>query len=468
MLDNIDLPYGKTISCECGKTHRIKPEKVFYGKNILENLEGVLENFSGVKNITVIMDNRTSVISGEKVCDIAGRKFTVNRIILEDNKKAGTPVCDDITFEKIKAAIQDIDLVVPVGSGVISDLGKWVADYYKIPCITIATAASMNGYASTNIAPTLNGIKSVVWAICPEYIFADSDVIKNAPYELTASGLGDILAKSVSSTDWFMNHLIWDDYYCQRSVDLIKDVEPLYFNNSAALKNGDENAQEALFHALLLTGVAMTMVETSFPASGAEHMISHTLDMMSMLDGVEHDLHGRQVGIGTVLTSEVYRKVLSVESPDFVEPITGIDTSLWGNIADLVNEEYQGKITRLNEAREFILKGNNWDMLREKLSPMVRHPKDVKACLENANAATRAGHIKIDKQRLITAFKHSHEIRSRFTVIDLANLFGILPSAIDEIFVFANQRFFLTDILPIYFQTRIFPEVLAGQEFFLS
>jgi len=46
---------------------------------------------------------------------------------------------------------------------------------------------------------------------------------------------------------------------------------------------------EALFHGLLLTGIAMTMAETSSPASGGEHLVSHTLDMMSSLDGVPHD-----------------------------------------------------------------------------------------------------------------------------------------------------------------------------------
>ena len=47
----------------------------------------------------------------------------------------------------------------------------------------------------------------------------------------------------------------------------------------------------------------MTMAETSAPASGGEHLISHSLDMMSSIDGQPHDLHGRQVGIGTILAA---------------------------------------------------------------------------------------------------------------------------------------------------------------------
>ena len=54
--------------------------------------------------------------------------------------------------------------------------------------------------------------------------------------------------------------------------------------------------------------MAMTLMGTSVPASGGEHLLSHTLDMMAEVRGESHDLHGRQVGIGTVLSAALYRK----------------------------------------------------------------------------------------------------------------------------------------------------------------
>ena len=81
----------------------------------------------------------------------------------------------------------------------------------------------------------------------------------------------------------------------------------------------EESAIMAMFDALMLTGVAMTMVGTSAPASGGEHLISHSLDMLSSIDGRPHDYHGRQVGIGAILTAELYSRVLAVESPLMVD-----------------------------------------------------------------------------------------------------------------------------------------------------
>ena len=39
----------------------------------------------------------------------------------------------------------------------------------------------------------------------------------------------------------------------------------------------------------------------------------------------------------------------------------------------------------------------------------------------------------VDRDRLLAAFRHAHEIRSRFTVLDLARLCGVLPGAYEEI-----------------------------------
>ena len=85
----------------------------------------------------------------------------------------------------------------------------------------------------------------------------------------------------------------------------MEEIEPLYTNRPEDVRDRKPEALEALFHGLLLTGAAMTMAETSSPASGGEHLISHTLDMMSFIDGKPHDLHGRQVGVGTILTADI-------------------------------------------------------------------------------------------------------------------------------------------------------------------
>jgi glycerol-1-phosphate dehydrogenase [NAD(P)+] len=291
----------------------------------------------------------------------------------------------------------------------------------------------MNGYASASIAGTVRGVKGLIYARAPAAVAADPAVIENAPFELTASGLGDVLAKSVSTADWRLNELLFGDYYCAYSVSLIAEIEPLYAEHPEQIKARAPKAIEALFNALLLTGVSMNMAGTSAPCSGGEHMVSHTLDMMASLDGTEHDLHGRQVGVGTILAAELYRRVLAVESPMFRAPPVEIDRPFWDRLADGVGAEYGGKSDRLRAAAQTLRQKDRWDMLRETLAPMLRTPEKLRDCLSRAGAAHKAEQIKSTRERLLQAFLHGHEIRSRVTILDLARLVGIMPAAADEI-----------------------------------
>ena len=430
----INAIYGRTIECDCGKTHHIDPQRAIYADAALARLPEALSEWTAGRQVVVLMDRRTRDAAGKAAAAmLRDANWEVFDIVVPDPAEGASPVCDDHTHDTLLRQIGAADVVLPVGSGVLNDLGKWIAFDLDLPYVCFATAASMNGYASANVAATLNGVKTLLRARPPRTVLSDPAILRDAPYELTAAGLGDILAKSVSSTDWRVNHFLFGDYFCERSVSLVADIEPLYVDHPEDLRERKPEAMGALFHGLLLTGVAMTMAETSSPASGGEHLVSHTLDMMSSLDGVPHDLHGRQVGIGTVLASAVYRRVIGVESPDFSRASMGIDRAFWGELGDEVESHHAQKVARLQKAVEVLSQGNTWDRLREEVQPFLRSPDQIRDVLKRAGAAYRADDIGCSRERLLRAVLHAHEIRSRFTVIDLARLMGLLPRAAAEI-----------------------------------
>jgi glycerol dehydrogenase-like iron-containing ADH family enzyme len=155
--------------------------------------------------------------------------------------------------------------------------------------------------------------------------------------------------------------------------------------------------------------------------------------MLSSIDGRPHDYHGRQVGIGAILTSELYRRVLAVESPQMVDPPASTNRTLWGKLADEVASKYAEKQPRMQLAREKLAEGDTWDRLRERLASIVCGPERLHGCLSAAGGAVQAEHIKCDRDRLHTVFVHAFEIRSRFTVLDLAYMLGLMPGAAREI-----------------------------------
>jgi len=431
----MDAPYGKTIRCECGRIHEIEPREVYAGDAAARQAARWATWAADGERAALVADRRTYEAAGRTVAHaMQEAAFAVDEIILSDGGHARPPVCDEATHAVVLDRLgEGANVVLAVGSGVISDVGKWAAFERGLPLITVATAASMNGYTLANVAPTIGGLKSLVRARPPRAVLADPRVIRDAPYELTTAGLGDALAKTTSATDWRLNHLLFGDYYCPASVALTDRIEPLFADRPETLADREPVAIAALLEALMLTGVAMTMAESSAPASGGEHMVSHTLDMLSSLDGHPHDLHGRQVGVGTILACELYRRVLAVESPELCAPAGGVDESYWGPLAPACRKEYSRKLPRYEQAARRIRTGSTWDDLRAELAAMVRPPERIRSCLERARGAVTAADVGCDRDRLLAALLHGHEARSRFTVLDLARMLGVMPGAAEEI-----------------------------------
>ena len=425
---------GRRLECPCGRTHHITPDELLFAPGAVRQVAAVAARHAAVGQAAVVFDARTAEVAGRDAVEVlAGEGWQVAEVLLDDRPGEGNPVTDPPTGKDVRLRCAGADLIVAVGSGVVSDLGKWAAFELGIPAVTFGTAASMNGYAAANVAGKVEGVKALIRARPPAAVISDPDILAAAPAEMTASGLGDVLAKSVSSADWRLNHLLFGDYYCPRSVSLIAEIEPLYLENPQGVAAGERSAMEGLFDALMLTGMAMTMAETSDPASGGEHLISHTLDMRADATGEPHDLHGRQVGVATILCSELYRRVLAVESPAFAVPDEPVDRVWWGPLAGEVASKFAEKGPRIEAAAGKLAEANAWDDLRAELAAMVRPPEVIADCLARAGAACRAEHLGIPRQQLLAAFTHARQMRGRFTILDLAAMLGLMPAAAEGI-----------------------------------
>jgi len=329
--------------------------------------------------------------------------------------------------------VRPCDGLVAVGSGVINDLCKWIAAQSATPYVVVATAASMNGYASENIAPAIDGVKRVISGTVPRAILAVPSIIEQAPDALTGSGLGDVVAKPVSMTDWRINHLLFNEYYCPVCAGLIADLEPMYMEHPDGIRERDPGTIRALFEALVFSGVSMTMAATSFPASGGEHLVSHVLDMTAMRDRRPHDYHGRQVGVGTIYALALYERLAALERPRFEVCVEPTDEAYWTALTPVVEEEHAGKRVRAARAVDRLGQPGVWDECRAIMEAGTRSAASIKACLRRAGAAHTLSDIGCTRDAFLDAVTHCHQIRERYTVVDLARAAGVLPGAAAEI-----------------------------------
>lgn len=93
---------------------------------------------------------------------------------------------------------EDIDLILAVGSGTIHDISRYVAFQYKIPFVSVPTAASGDGFVSTTAVMIFNGIEEEVPAAVPVALYADTDIFANAPAGLNAAGAAELSDDKIS------------------------------------------------------------------------------------------------------------------------------------------------------------------------------------------------------------------------------------------------------------------------------
>ncbi|NNK12921.1 MAG: iron-containing alcohol dehydrogenase [Desulfofustis sp.] len=431
---------GSSFECRCGKTHTVPTEKFFYAEDAFGSITGLIDTYSPASSCLIIADSRTYGVAGREIADLCkngGAKCS--RFIVPDHG-GESPTVDDTTRDLLLKRTADSDFLLALGSGVINDLVKWVAFLQHKPYIVVATAASMNGYASANVAATIDGLKVLFHATPPKAVIATPDILLNAPYELSAAGLGDVLAKPVSSADWRLNHFLFEDYFCQFSIDLLKDLEPVYLKNPDKIRNRDSDAFKALFTALFYSSIAMTITGTSSPASGGEHLVSHTLDMLATRNSCSHDLHGRQVGVSSILMAALYERILTIDQPRFSLPPSQVDETFWGALTPVVAKEYEAKLPKMSRAVEILNQPGNWEACKSAIKPHLIPARQLKECLRHAGAVHRYSDLRFNKAPVtqdffVSVVSHASQMRSRFTILDIAVLLEIIPEETEELIV---------------------------------
>ncbi|MBF0106979.1 MAG: iron-containing alcohol dehydrogenase, partial [Deltaproteobacteria bacterium] len=401
---------------------------IVYDDTAFEQLVQTVKLHALTDPVQVICDARTFKVAGQRTeATLLSAGVDAKTFIVPD-QNGKSPICDETTKNTLNNSLPKTAVMIAVGSGVINDLVKWVSFERNIPYYVMATAASMNGYAAANVAATVNGVKTLMRAHAPLAVFAVPHIIENAPFEMTASGLGDALAKPVSSADWRLNQILFDEYYCQFIVDIVKELEPGYLDHPEGIKSRDPAAIESLFKTLFYSGVAMTLAGTSSPASGGEHLLSHALDMLSLRDHLDHDLHGRQVGIGTILSAALYEKLWAQDTVTLTPLSPHVDAAFWGALTDEVSGHYQQKLkTAATIANRFSNK-DAWQKLKQGLTPFLRSPQTIKNCLKIASAAHQINNIgRYSTDAFTRVWQNCHQLRSRFTILDLAHMAGIMP-----------------------------------------
>lgn len=294
--------------CACGRQHTCDIRFVEIGKDALQKLPEVCAEFS---HILLIADANTYPLCGGKVESLLGDKIAAKQLFGHE-----IVVPDEKAIAEIEAQMPNgTDLLLGIGSGVINDLCKHVSFKHGIRYAIIATAPSMDGYASVGSALILEEMKVTLNARVPYAILAESEILCTAPMDMIRSGYGDIVGKYSCLNDWKLAHLLRDEYFCELVHGTVMESVKRIEGRASELLKRDPDAIRELMEALVVVGIMMSYVGNSRPASGSEHHLSHYFEITGLLNNHDYYLHGIDVLYSAAVTAALREALLECKPP---------------------------------------------------------------------------------------------------------------------------------------------------------
>ncbi len=427
-------------------------QHVVIGEGTLGGVADVFETSFGDRAAIVIADENTFEVAGA----------TVNRTL----EGSGREVIDPFVFPgrptlhaeyaNIETAVESLRrheaIPVAVGSGTVNDIVKRASHECDRPYMTVATAASMDGYTSFGASITKDGFKQTMECAAPRALVADLAVLTNAPARATSAGYADLLAKVTAGADWIVADLLEVEPIEPKAWSLVQGPLRDATSRPGALHHGDPATMEAMIEGLVMSGLAMQAASSSRPASGAEHQFSHLWEMEGLGESPENGepplSHGFKVGVGTVSIAALYERILERDLArlDIEAAVRGRPT--WDEVErrvraalastgldDRAVEETRAKYLEPDElARRLALLTDRWSELRDRVREQLMPAHQVRALLKEADCPTTPLEIGLGVDRFKATYRRAQMIRRRYTVLDLANDAGVLDDCVEELF----------------------------------
>ncbi|HMA59511.1 MAG TPA: sn-glycerol-1-phosphate dehydrogenase [Halanaerobiales bacterium] len=424
---------NSSFTCSCGKEHHINIKEIIVGRDILNNIPKTLPALTDKKKVLLVSDNNTYQAAGEKASRILKEAgFKVNNLILTGNQVKPNPTN---LFKIIREYTED-QYIIACGSGSINDLTGYASYKMGEPYSVLATAPSMDGYASSVASITAEGVKQTYNTAPAEAIFADIEVLRKAPLDLILAGYGDLLGKTTSLLDWKLADILFNEYYCEKAVSIVKNELK---NIIQLLKKGNIRAAEnieTLIKGLIYSGIAMLMVDSSRPASGSEHHISHYLEMFGEKENIDLPYHGIKVGIGTLFTTSFYLKLKKLDFSKLEirlnkdkreEEIKKIYGDRAQPILDNLYERWNKESITKDE-----IKNKEYD-IKNLIDHNIEIIKKARKILTENNFLQADKTENISKKLLKNAIRYGFEIRTRYTVTTFLNQVEKLDEFVDAL-----------------------------------
>ncbi len=441
---------GSEVQCECGRLHKVPIRTIRTGAKVLEYLGQDVTELGLPRRAIIVADETTFELAGRVVeQQLRAANVSAETVILRPLRAFGGRewvLPDERSLGQALMSVTDEPcFLVAIGSGTVNDVVRFVSHKTGRTFVSVGTAPSMDGYASTVAALLTGSFKKTLPATYPTAIYVDADVLASAPLEMVAAGFGDLVGKSVALADWMVSHILNGEYYCPTIWSLVEQVLQMAIADVGALQRRDPQALVSLTEGLILSGVAILMFNDSRPVSGAEHEMAHFWEIRGIPEGSLF-YHGAKVAVATPIVTKFYQELLARNPSEIPWDKVRTTRPSIDQYSKQLEQDFRGAwqaiatpTWRESKAVEFerdsqSLLVSKWEEIRAKVPSSLLDVDRVHRDLATLQAPATPQELGLKREWLEASLRSAREMKPhRYTVLDLAAEMGCLEEISESV-----------------------------------
>lgn len=422
-------------------------KSILIEEGALAQVPALIDHYFNGRHAFLVGDANTFAAAGNRLVKIlSDHSFTSDCFVFPAKPYLKSSVENANSFTRKLSKSKGVP--VAVGSGVINDLVKYAAFQLDLPYLCVATAASMDGYASAGSPLSQKGFKHTIGCAPPPVIVADLKIIADAPPEMAGWGYGDLCGKIPAGADWIIADTLGIETIDEIAWPLVQNNLKSWIDDPAGVAAGETGAIKHLLTGLLLSSIAMELHASSRPASGADHQIAHMWEMDNLKKNGLPVSHGTCVAIGALSVLTLYHWLLRQDFTkldgkriirrrrqlyDLKKEIDERFTS--SAVAERAFVEVEAKFVedRILFDRINLIK-KKWPELKNRLTDFLYPYKNIEKDLRTAGVETDPAAMGISREYHRQTVIAARLIRRRYTILDLLEETGCFDMAVGELF----------------------------------
>lgn len=425
--------------------HTISDIDIYIGKGILKNTSSYVQKRNLGKKCLIVADDNTYRAAGKELAEILQQSNIETYVCLLYNRENERIEADELAVGQVMMSLEpEPDFLIACGSGVINDITRFVSFITKKPFISVGTAASMDGYTSVTSPMIFDRKKVHRHGSAPKILVLDTEILKNAPTELTIAGFGDVYGKNIAKADWLISSITTGEEVDEQALSLITQALAKLTDNVDEIRNATDEGLKAIIEGLILAGITIFTTGQTRAVASVEHNQGHIWETRMLEAGKPYALHGTAVGCSTgyYLRMYEYFKELNISNLDKEKAKNRIlnRDCFRKQIVNCFGEDFLSVLEKSNKCLNLseedfenhynsIVK--NWDKILKVLD-FLPSWDEYKKIYEKFGQTIYAEEIGIPSDLLRYTLPYSTFYRDRYDFVFVMNILGVVEDVTEK------------------------------------